>query len=192
MKRTVIILFMILSSLYCKAQVIMSIEEYDKCKSTTCGQTPDYIKDINGTFNKYVGTWKGTDDNKTYEVIVTKTTRSRNIMNVRIVKYDALLVRYKITDSNGVVLVDTRSFADDNPYVIKGLVFTEAGSYKLSFRGTDNNLINDGDILIRIYDGKMSFFFSPEPKVILGNPPNYFPNKPYTFPREKSILLTKQ
>ena len=183
---------MILSSLYCKAQVIMSIEEYEKYQNTTEEvQFPDYIKDINGTFNKYVGTWKGTDDNKTYEVIVTKTTRSRNIMNVRVVKYDALLVRYKITDSKGTVLVDTRSLPDDSPYVIKGLVFTEEGSYQLSFRGTDNNLKNDGDILLDVYNGKMNFFFYPEPKVISGNPPNYFPNKTYTFPKEKSIYLTK-
>ena len=192
MKRTVIILFMILSSLYSKAQVIMSIEEYNKCKSTTCGQTPDYVKDINGTLNKYVGTWKGTDDNKTYEIIVTKFTRNRNIMNLRIVKSDELLIRYKITDSKGTVLVDTRSFADDNPYVIKGLGFTEEGSYQLSFTGIDNNLKNDGDILLRVYNGQLRFLFNPEPKVIFGNPPNYFPNKPYTFPREKSILLTKQ
>ena len=182
---------MILSSLYCKAQVIMSIEEYDKCKSTTCGQTPDYIKDINGTFNKYLGTWKGTDDNKTYEIIVTKTTRSHD-MHIRIFKFDALLIRYKITDSNGTVLVDTRPFADDNPYVIKGLGFTKTGSYQLGFRGTDNNLINDGYVLLDVYNGKMNYFFYPEPKTVIGDEPNYFPNKPYTFPREKSIYLTKQ
>ena len=183
---------MILNSLYCKAQVIMSIEEYEKYKNTTEeGQFPDYVKDINGTFNKYLGTWKGTDDNKTYEFIVTKVTSSFD-MHVRIFKYDALLVRYKITDSNGKVLVDIRSYADNNPYVIKGLVFTEEGSYKLSFRGTDNNLKNDGDILLDIYNGKMRFLFYPEPKVIFGDPPNYFPNKPLTFPREKAIYLTKQ
>ena len=183
---------MILSSLYCKAQVIMSIEDFEKYQNTTeKGQFPDYVKDINGTFNKYVGTWKGTDENKTYEIVVTKTTRTHDF-HIRLFKFDALLIRYKITDSNGAVLVDIRSFTDDNPYVIKGLEFTKQGSYKLSFRGTDNNLINDGNILTRIYDGKMSFFFSPEPKVIMGTPPNYFPNKPYTFPKEKVILLTKQ
>ncbi|MDR7211648.1 DUF6705 family protein [Flavobacterium piscis] len=192
MKRTVIILFMILSSLYCKAQIIMSIEEYEKYKNTTEeGQFPDYVKDINGTFNKYVGTWKGTDDNNTYEFIVTKVTSSFD-MHVRMFKYDALLVRYKITDSNGKVLVTTKTLADNNSYVIKGLGFTEEGSYKLSFRGTDNNLKNDGDILLDIYNGKMRFLFYPEPKVIFGDPPNYFPNKPLTFPREKAIYLTKQ
>lgn len=184
-------MFLILSNLHCKAQVVMSIEEYEKCSSTTCGQTTDYVKDINGTFNKYLGTWKGTYDNKMYEIIVTKVTRTHD-MHIRIFKFDALLIRYKITDSNGAVLVDTRSFADDNPYVIKGLVFTNQGSYKLSFTGTDNNLKNDGNILISINNGKMSFLFYPEPIVITGNEKNYFPNKPYTFPREKAISLTKQ
>ena len=183
---------MILSSLYCKAQVIMSIEEYAKYNnSPEEGQFPDYVKDINGTFNKYLGTWKVVDDNKTYEFIVTKVTSSFD-MHVRMFKYDALLVRYKITDSNGTVLVDTRSFADDNPFVIYGLVFTEEGDYKLSFRGIDNNIQNQGNILLRVYNGQLRFLFYPEPKVIFGNPTNYFPNKPYTFPREKSIYLTKQ
>lgn len=182
---------MILSSLYCKAQVIMSIEEYNKCKSTTCGQTTDYVKDINGTFNKYVGAWKGTDDNKTYEIIVTKTTISHD-MHIRIFKFDALLIRYKITDSKGTVLVDTRSFADDNPYVIYGLGFTKQGRYKLSFTGTDNNTKNEGNILLNVYNGKLSFFFYPELDMHVRDEPDYFPNKPYTFPREKSIYLTKQ
>ena len=182
---------MILSSLYCKAQVIMSIEEYNKCKSTTCGQTTDYVKDINGTFNKYVGTWKGTDDNKTYEIVVTKTTRTHD-MHIRIFKFDALLIRYKITDSKGTVLVTTKTLADNNSYVIKGLGFTKEGSYKLDFTGTDNNLINDGYVLIRIKNGKMSFLFYPEPKTVVGDEPNYFPDRPYTFPREKGISLTKQ
>ena len=170
----------------------MSIEEYDKCKSTTCGQTPDYIKDINGTFNKYVGTWKGTYDNKTYEIIVTKITRSRNIINIRIVKFDALLIRYKITDSNGTVLVDTRSLPDDNPHVIYGLVFTKEGTYKLGFIGTDNNLKNVGTVLIGINNGKLGIFFYPNRLMAPSGQPNYFPDKPYTFPLEKSIYLTKQ
>ncbi len=181
---------MILSSLYCKAQVIMSIEDYDKCKSTTCGQTPDYIKDINGTFNKYVGTWKGTDDNKTYEIVVTKTTLSQNIMNIRIVKFDALLIRYKITDSKGKVLVNTKTLADNNSYVIKGLEFTKEGNYKLRFRGTDNNIANFGTVLIDINNGKFDFFFYPDRLVLFGDEKNYFPDKPYTFPKEKSISLT--
>ncbi len=185
-------MFMLLSSLYCKAQLIMSIEDFEKYKNTTeKGQFPDYVQDINGTFNKYVGTWKGTDENKTYEIVVTKTTRTYDF-HIRLFKFDALLVRYKITDSNGTVLIDTKSFADDNPYVIKGIVFTEEGDYKLSFRGIDNNIQNEGNILLRVYNGQLDFFFYPEPKVIFDNPPNYFSNKPYTFPREKSILLTKQ
>ena len=183
---------MILSSLYCKAQVIMSIEEYDKCKSTTCGQTTDYIKDINGTFNKYLGRWKGTDDNKTYEVIVTKTTRSRNIANIRIVKFDALLIRYKITDSKGKVLVDTRSLQDDNQYVIYGLGFTKEGTYKLGFIGTDNNIANVGTVLIGINNGKLGIFFYPNRLMSPDGLRNYFPDRPYTFPIEKSIYLTKQ
>nr|WP_315240064.1 DUF6705 family protein [uncultured Flavobacterium sp.] len=191
MKKQIIILFFLVSSLHGKAQVILSIEEYNKCKSTTCGQTTDYVKDINGTFNKYLGIWKGSYENKTYEIFVTKTTRSQNIMNVRTVKFDGLLIRYKITDSNGSVLVDTRSFADDNPYVIYGLGFTKDGNYKLGFTGTDNNLKNLGNILIGINNGKLGFFFYPEP-LMAPSGPNYFPEKPYTFPREKSIYLNKQ
>ena len=191
MIRTVIMMFMILSSLYCKAQVILSIEEYNKCKSTTCGQTTDYVKDINGTLNKYVGTWKGTDDNKTYEIIVTKTTISHD-MHIRIFKFDALLIRYKITDSNGKVLVTTKTLADNNSYVIKGLGFTKQGSYKLGFRGTDNNSKNEGYILLNVYNNKLDFFFYPELDMHVRDEPDYFPDKPYTFPREKSISLTKQ
>ena len=170
----------------------MSIEEYAKYNnSPEEGQFPDYVKDINGTFNKYLGTWKVVDDNKTYEFIVTKVTSTFD-MHVRMFKYDALLVRYKITDSNDTVLTDTRSFADDNPFVIYGLAFTEEGSYKLSFRGMDNNVKNKGTILLDVYNGKMNFLFYPDRLVLFGDEPNYFPNRPYTFPKEKVILLTKQ
>jgi hypothetical protein len=183
---------MILSSLYCKAQVIMSIEDFEKYKNTTeKGQFPDYIKDINGTFNKYIGTWKGTDDNKTYEIVVTKTTLTHDF-HISILKYDALLIRYKITDSKGKVLVNTKTLADNNSYVIKGLEFTKEGNYKLRFRGTDNNIANFGTVLIDINNGKFDFFFYPDRLVLFGDEKNYFPDKPYTFPKEKSISLTKQ
>lgn len=182
---------MTLSNLNCKAQVIMSIEEYELYKNTKVGQFPDYIKDINGTFNKYIGTWKGVFENKTYEIVVTKTTRTHDF-HIRILKFDALLIRYKITDSNSGVIVDTKSLSDDNQYVINGLQFTKEGDYKLRFTGTDDNIGNVGTVLISVNNGVFYFFFYPDPLVLLGNEPNYFPNKPYTFPREKSISLTKQ
>ena len=33
-----------------------------------------YFKDINHVLDKYIGTWKGTQDNKNYEFKITKIT----------------------------------------------------------------------------------------------------------------------
>jgi len=57
-----------------------------------------YVKDINNSLNKYIGTWKGSFEGKTYEFNFIK---KENIGEAK--KWDRLIGKLKITNTSGVV-----------------------------------------------------------------------------------------
>lgn len=103
MKNIIMITFLSLTALSCKAQII-PIEE-DINYRTNEIEIPDgaYIKDVNNLLDKFIGTWTGTFDNKSYEFGITKQTVS--FLGISI---DRLIIKYVITDNvTNQVIVDT-------------------------------------------------------------------------------------
>ena len=81
MKNTIItIIVLIFTTISCKAQIILveNFEEYNQ-------ELPDgaYVKDANNVLGKFVGTWKGTYDNKSYEFKTVRYTRTSSNRNLR-------------------------------------------------------------------------------------------------------------
>ena len=159
MKNTIItIIVLIFTTISCKAQIILveNFEEYNQ-------ELPDgaYVKDANNVLGKFVGTWKGTYDNKNYEFKVTKHTE--NNINLKY-KEDLLLIRYKITDTNGAILVNTLNLPNDNKYVINGTyLVAKTNSYVLSYLGKNGECGQNGDVFISVYgtnNTKMQLFLS--------------------------------
>ncbi|MRX39576.1 hypothetical protein GJU43_09835 [Flavobacterium sp. LC2016-23] len=139
MKKIIIALSIILITLSCKAQQIVPLE-------TKLDEAPigTYFKDSNGLLTKYIGTWKGTYENKNYTFIVTKyKDEFRGVFS------DRLSIRYLITSNAGVILQDTRSLSDENNLVIAGLYFGENfGYYVLSYSGENAQCGQSGDLFI--------------------------------------------
>lgn len=67
---------LILTIFGCKAQII-PVEEYRNYLDNEI-EIPDgaYIKDVNNLLDKYVGTWIGVQNSKTYEFRISKLTES--------------------------------------------------------------------------------------------------------------------
>ena len=126
MKNILLIGFIILGTISCKAQII-AVENYNNYNN----DLPDgaYIKDVNNVLGKFTGTWKGTYNNKNYEFRIIKYTEDNTKLKY---KEDLLLIRYKITDSNGTVLEDTTTLANESPYVIKGSYLNKSYRVKLA------------------------------------------------------------
>jgi hypothetical protein len=157
MKKIILISLLTLSVLSCKAQQIVPIEEQGHyTKELSDGA---YIKDVNNVLGKFVGTWKGTYNNKNYEFRVVRFTK--NFLGI---KKDLLLIRYKIADTNNVVLEDTTTLPNDSMFVIKGSYYdTTDGGYVLYYQGRLHNCGQNGNVFISTYgtnDSKLQLFLA--------------------------------
>ena len=79
MKQILLILLATISVLSCKAQVIPVQNSIGYLIIDTNIPDGTYLKDIDNLFDKFIGTWTGTRNNKNYEFIITEiTTEYRN------------------------------------------------------------------------------------------------------------------
>jgi len=185
-KKTVAILCLLIASLLeCNAQTIIPVETfYSYNKDLKAG---DYIKDINGVLNKYVGVWTATYENKKFTFDIKKAT---------VTHYghtdDLLYMRYRITDSAGHEIINTLSLPDSSLYVIEGMKMDKDGNYFLFYQGYESDCGQHGDIALRILPEKdnkaMYFVYAPDRDIIFGCDKE----AEQLFPVEKSFMLTKQ
>ncbi len=115
-----------------KAQQIEPLENLMNYQGEITAGT--YFKDVNHLLDKYIGIWTGTYNGITVEFHVTKTTEV--IISGITYSKDVLIIRYKVTDSSGVILADTTNTPNDNIYLISGLWITSNHLYyQLNYSG---------------------------------------------------------
>lgn len=189
MKKTLILGFIILLNLSCKAQ-ILPVENKVNYINTENGipKNITYIKDVNNILDKYVGTWKGTYNNRNYEFIILKITNKPG----RITE-DRLMMRYVISESNGTIIEDTRALPDTSPYVVEG-DYLDGSFYELYYIGRESLCGQKGSIVIDIQpnsnNSKMRLFFMEQQEILsLKDCPNG--NAIQIMP-VNDLILTKQ
>lgn len=141
--------YFLLSTLSCKAQLI----ENNNTNNTTPQEliipvdddiiyrknqtyVPDgsKVKDVNNLLDEYVGTWIGNHNGMTIELRIEEYTWVSDDPQTQIIENDELILRYKLTDSNGTVIEDTTNQPDDGNLVVHGDYLSETGShYAFSF-----------------------------------------------------------
>lgn len=144
MKRITIIAVLLLFVLHCKAQNIVPVEKAIDYKTAGKGIPVDtYLKDVNNLFAPYIGTWKGTINNKTYTFFITKITETSNNRSV-----DKLIIHHLIFDDIlGSTLIDTRTGSSAD---IRGWFFSkDLTHYNLIYIGDNYSCGHEGQIIIR-------------------------------------------
>ena len=133
MKKITIIAILLLFVLHSKAQNIVPVEKTINYKIAHKGiPTGTYLKDVNNLFAPYIGTWKGTINNKTYTFFITKKTETSYGSSS-----DQLIIHHLIVDNMGSTLEDTR-LSKSGPD-ITGWFFTEDLKYYcLNYTGGEN------------------------------------------------------
>jgi len=140
-----IFLFLLFSvALSYKAQQIYSL------RPTEIGLPENsYQKDIDNELPDYIGTWKGTWNNKTIYISFKKITYKYD----NVFKYyrDYLIAKFKILDNNGNIIFDNMNLTDDNAK-IQGINFRRYGDkYTLVYNAPE--LCNtSGSISIKFTD----------------------------------------
>ncbi|MDZ4147545.1 MAG: DUF6705 family protein [Flavobacteriaceae bacterium] len=162
MKNLIITIF-VLSLFGCKAQII-PIEEYRMYRDNEIEIIDGtYIKDVNNLLANFIGTWKGTYRSINYEFRIRKET-----VEYLGIKEDQLLMRYKITDSNGVLIENTLLLPNDSPFVMKNGYMDESKGYVFSYIGRDVACSQNGWVFTQVYgsnNDKLQLFLSVEGEI---------------------------
>lgn len=190
MKKILTLGLIILSIISCKSQVlpVENVVNYINSKDGIPKNITS-IKDVNNLLDKFIGTWKGTYDGKTYEFRILKiTTKPGRITE------EKLIMRYLITNSDGTVIEDTRELPDSSPYVIKGN-YLDTTTYALVYTGKNSRCGLSGTIFIDFLQGsnntKMTLFLAPDSIILDQNScPNGRANQ--IMPTVSQMTLTKQ
>ncbi|WP_370895284.1 DUF6705 family protein [Chryseobacterium gossypii] len=177
--------FVIFTSCY-MAQTV-SLEAMAQCRSqpSTC-PAASYVKDVNNLLNKYVGTWQGTLNGKSYEFNFVKKENFGEYL-----KADRLIGRLKITDSNGVIEFDNFSKPDESTRFWGDNFQKDLKAYMMYFSGGKLGCIDYGYAYLRIKPDtpdNMSIFFFPDHDIATQDCSNF----QTTLPAKKLIHLTKQ
>lgn len=155
-------------------------------------QIPDnaYLKDTNNELPAYEGTWKGIWDNKILFITFKKITNKYN-ENLKYYK-DNLIAKFKVLDSNGVVLFDNTFLSDDNAKIWGGKFRKADDKYSLVY--IDNDLCGtSGNIRISFTDytkTKLNWNLYFDSNMITDDCQYYYSEIPQALPEE--IILTKQ
>ena len=149
-----------------------------------------YFKDVNNHLDKFVGTWIGNYDNNTLELEITILENQLN----RWISYDKLLIKYKITDSNGNEIVNTLNMFDDYKYHIRGKHFaSDTSVYTAFYQGFDLDCNQKGYAILKVIDSTtIDFWIAPINDSIIepGCPTGNIHIMPTSL--ETAVTLTKQ
>lgn len=150
MKKIIVILVLLVISNSCVAQNTIGLKDATISSTKSIGEVSpniDYIKDIDNSLDKFIGSWTGEYNNKKYELqFIKKTKYGEKPMK------DILLGRMLIKDNSGNILYDTFQKPDDQSGLI-GLNFQkDLKIYQLSFSGKNPSCGDSGIIYIYFKD----------------------------------------
>lgn len=183
--RKIFYITLLMFGILCNAQTVTleTMAQYEP------GSYPnaEYVKDTNGLLNKFIGTWKGIFNGKTYELNLIKKENMGND-----IKWDMLMGRLKITNSNGTVEFNNYNLAESDNY-FRGINFQKnLKFYKMIFPGTTSTgCIDDGTLYIGIKPETPNIItinFLADYDIVKQDCSNF----QTTIPAGKSITLTKQ
>jgi len=111
LKNIIYLLLFTLSVLSCKAQSPI-ISLYDGAEYLDTENA--YYKDTNNDFDRFIGTWKFTNGNEEFTIILKKKLQHIFTYANKTFYEDIMFGEYKYTNENGEVLVNTLDNIDSN------------------------------------------------------------------------------
>ncbi len=175
---------------YIHAQLV--VQDYKPLESFPNNtQDGDYYKDVNNLLNPYVGNWIGVFNGNTIEFEIIK---EENVDGIR-VKWDRLLIKYKVISSIGEVIVSTLNDTPKMKNHIEGLHFGDNPQQYLAFyeEPFPDDCSKSGNVALSLVSStELSMWvFTRAIGGIVGDCPD---GTPFLFPTssEEAIILTKQ
>lgn len=175
---------------------IIPLEEYHDYIQSNSTKTGDYLKDVNGVLDKYIGTWQGSINNKTYTFEISKS-----IYVGRKLKIDMLVIKHKIIEaSTRDPYVNTLNITEEDDLIV-GRLFDKENpkEYELTYGIPDNERDRCGDVgdmFIEAINNNTQLIVYVVPLFMMfdgtQNCPNGYFEPPFPDKDETPLILTKQ
>ncbi len=175
---------------------VIPLENYDEfIQSHENVPENTYFKDVNHLLGKYVGTWEGTYNNKTYIFVINKKLGIHGKARESL-KYDKLFMRYKITDNAGHVMADILDTDQNGALEGFGMNRVDNSWYEILYTGEDDQKVHCGDsgmlYLKCISANQIEIFVDPHNVFVeKGDCPNGYQAPPFPKYTDSHLILTK-
>ncbi|MFC6267773.1 DUF6705 family protein [Frigoriflavimonas asaccharolytica] len=187
MKKILIISMMLFAVLNC-AQI------YPITKNTDVPNN-GYVKDLNNDLLPYVGTWKGTWDNKVIYIYLERFKKQRSYNINHIYFKDILIGRFKVLNADETAVLFDNTNLPDNNTKIEGLRFFSVPITQYAMMYIDQNICTTGDIYINIVNStntQLQWKYSPDNDILSLDCPYVVNNLPIPQALPTNLVLTKQ
>ncbi len=190
MKKVIILVCIVVFTLSCKAQIlpVEKVIDYIENEDLDMPENITHIKDVNNLLNKFVGTWEGTFDNKSFELLISK-----HVSIFDGVSEDQLLMKYKIVGANNLIIENTLTLSNSNTLVVNGGYLKRNGTYVLQpYSGRNSKCGQGGDLFLQPFGAStMKLFLAPMMELLNAKDcPNG--EAAQIFPVKEAMILTKQ
>ncbi len=188
MKKTLILILLFIGMHTYGQSPIVSLSDYDLYEDYV---ENIYIKDIDGLFNPYIGTWKWTNGNDTLTITFQKITMKYLIVGKYKYFKDDLVAKYKYTQGNTAVVNTLNNL---EPTIL--IMGKKPKGNKARFLFKDILKNKRGDIKTEL----LTVLGTPQLKFKLQNTEGgklVFPGEPdfdwtFSIPHNVEFILTKQ
>ena len=181
-----VLLLIIFAVVSCKSQQILPI-------NTALDNIPNnaQVKDLNNELNPYIGTYKANFEGNEITLFITK---EENKLEKRVSKQfyrDALIIKYIIKNTNGLILQDTQNNNDSNNKLHSTKIRVSQNSVDLNYSGT-NCGVGWGIVkLKKLNPTQISWDYNPN-STSVGDDCSSNADKTVYLPETDNLIFTKQ
>lgn len=184
--KIIIIFCVFINIIQCKAQQLPLNTDFETVPANS------HLKDFNNELDSFIGEYKAVYQGYETTLYITKVEDKIVRMPDKDYYTDALVIRYKIKNSSGVVVQDTQSNTNNKFYSIwsapqeNGIVFL--------YPGTNCGVGSGKVFLFKINATQLSWEYRPEGRIFVDKnvecPGN--PDTKVYLPETKDLIFTKQ
>jgi hypothetical protein len=172
----------------CKAQQVLPLNTFiDDIPANA------HVKDLNNELNPYIGIYKSTYQGKDITLYITKVENKLEESAHKNYYLDALIIKYTIKNSSGVILQDTQNGNLSKNTISSYRIRSYDNSVILGYEGTNCGVGWGRIFLKKINATQISWLYKPNDLTIL---PGQCPGNPdltiYLPETENPLVFTKQ
>ncbi|WP_312994656.1 hypothetical protein [Chryseobacterium flavum] len=187
--KTILILGLIANTISCNAQQLPLNTSMENIPQNA------YVKDLNNELTPYIGTYKSIYQGNEIFLFITKEDHKLTKRMKKVFYRDALVIKYIVKNSSGIILQDTQNMVLDNESffnIVSIGTRPSSGDIILGYNGTNCGIGWGKIILKKINATQISWEYRPNSSLIDAATCPQGTDKKVYLPVTKDLIFTKQ